>query len=397
MEVLFLAHRAPWPPDKGDRLRAWAHLTRLAASGPVDLVGLADDATQAARAREGLARVCREVHVFPRSRPRALLGVLGALLGGGSLSQGWHRDGRVGRALDGLLARRDYELCWGFSSGIGAWWRAARARRKVIDLCDLDALKWEALGARRAGLRGWIDRLEARRLLPEEFALAAQADLTLLVTQAEADDFRARGGRARRLEVLTNGTPWRDFARLPPASAAPPVFGFVGQMDYPPNVEAAVELARQVLPRVRRQLPAARLVICGRAPSAAVAALARPGEVEVTGEVASVAAVLGGLAAFAAPLRSGRGLPNKVLEALAAARPVVVNAATARALGAQAGRHLVVADDAPAMAQALVELLSRPGRRDELGRAGRDDVVAHHDWEAVLDRLAALLDEVRDA
>jgi polysaccharide biosynthesis protein PslH len=390
--VLFLAHRAPFPPDKGDRLRAWRHLQRLAALGPVDLVALADDERDADAARAGLAPVCRELHVLPRRRARALLGVGGALLGGGSLSAAWHADARLARALAGLHERHRYDLLWAFSSGTWPWWRRCRATRRIVDLCDLDALKWEAL-ARRGGPRAALWRLEARRLLPLELRLAEEADLVLLITPQEGQDLAARGGRPRRLELLTNGVDARAFEGLAPPSAAGPVFAFLGQMDYPPNVAAAVHLARDELPRVRRRVPEARLVVLGRSPAPEVAALARAGEVEVTGAIASVPAALERVAVFAAPLDEGRGLPNKVLEALAAGRPVVVSSWAARALTGQPGRDYLVADGADARAEAIAGLLLEPARRDALGAAGRAHVLRAHDWDEVLARLERLVRE----
>lgn len=397
MDVLFVAHRAPFPPDKGDRLRSYHLLRGLAALGAVDLVAPADTATAAAAARAGLSGLCREVHIEPRRRPAALLATAAALVTGGSLTLAWMRDGRLQRALAGLLARRHYDLCFGFSSGCAELWSQTAGRRRVFDLCDLDALKWEALARRTPGLRGRIWGLEARRLLPVELELAAQAELVLLSTPREEADLLSRGGRPLASAVLPHGTDWQRFDGLPPAGAASPVIGFLGQMDYAPNVEAALMLANEVLPLVEARCPQVRLRIMGRQPSRAVAALHEPGRVEVTGAIDSVPAALGGLAVFAAPLQSGRGLASKLLEALAAARPLVLSSWAAGSLTGQPGRTYLVADGAQATAGALVELLADPLRRDALGRQGRAWVVEHHDWGALLQRLQRLAREVARA
>jgi sugar transferase (PEP-CTERM/EpsH1 system associated) len=392
-DVLFLAHRAPFPPDKGDRLRAWRHLQALARVGPVDLLALADDEDDARAARAGLAGTCREVHVFARRRPLAALRAGAALLAGVSLTLAWQRDGRASAALRGLQARHAYRMLWAFSSGTAGWWDAATCPRRIMDLCDLDALKWEAL-ARRGGPRALAWRAEARRLLPIELRLAAEADAVLLISPQEASDLRERGGRPRRLELLTNGVDAAAFAGLPPPSAAGPVLAFLGQMDYPPNVAAALSLAREVLPRVRARVPGARLLVLGRAPSPAVRALARPGEVEVTGALDDVPAALGRAAVFCAPLDEGRGLPNKALEALAAGRATVLSSWAARALAGEPGRHYLVADGAEARADAVAGLLLDPVRADALGAAGRQWVALAHDWAEVKARVERLAREV---
>lgn len=388
-----MAHRAPYPPDKGDRLRAWRHLGRLARLGPVDLVAQADSEEDAERARAGLAEVCREVHVFTRNKLRALSQVAWSVPAGGSLTVGWHKDARVERTLAELEARHDYDLVWAFSSGTGPWMNRRRTSTRIMDMCDVDALKWEALGQDGGGPMSLVYRLEARRLLPLEVALSEDTDLCLVATQQEADDLRSRGA-PRRLEVLTNGAPWDEFEGLPTAGSRPPVVGFLGQMDYPPNIRAVAHLAREVLPRVRRAVPDARLRILGRAPTAEVRALAEAGVVEVTGAVDAVPPALGELAAFCAPLDRGRGIPNKILEALAAARPTVVSSWSSKALAGRPGHDYLVADGAADRAEALAGLLADPARRDTLGAAGAAYVRREHDWDAVLDRLEQLVREV---
>lgn len=396
MEVLFVAHRAPFPPDKGDRLRAYRHLTRLQRLGPVDLVAQADTEQAAETARIGLAPLCREVHVFARRRWPALWQVGLALGTGGSLTVGWHTDGRVERTLRALEQRHDYDLCWSFSSGTGPWMTRRRTGRRIMDLCDVDALKWRALAQDGRGPRAWIYALEARRLLPLEVALSEQADACLVSTEQEADDLRHRG-HPRRLEVLTNGSPWADFTGLPKPSQAGPVVGFLGQMDYPPNVAAVVHLAREIMPGVRARVPGATLRIMGREPSEAVRALASPGEVEVTGAVGLVPAALATVRVFCAPLDRGRGIPNKILEALSAGRATVVSSWAARALCGQPGRDYLVADGVAERQRVLADLLADPQRCDDLGAAGQAYVRAHHDWESVLDQLEGLVREVARA
>ena len=397
MDVLFVAHRAPFPPDKGDRLRAFHLLRGLAALGPVDLVAPADSEEEAAAARAGLAGLCREVHVEARRRPAARLRMAAALVGGGSLTLAWMRDARLRRAVDELLARRRYDLCFGFSSGCAELWSRTEGRRRIFDLCDLDALKWEALARRGGGLREKVWGLEARRLLPIELGLAAGSQLVLLSTPREEADLRARGGRPAASAVLPHGTDGRRFDGLPPAGAAEPVIGFLGQMDYAPNVEAALVLARQVLPLVVSRCPQARLRILGRQPARAVAALHDPPRVEVTGAIDDVPAELGRLAVFAAPLESGRGLASKLLEALAAARPLVLSSWAAGSLSGEPGRTYLVADGPQATAEAVAGLLADPARRDALGRVGQDWVLRHHDWDALLARLQQLAREAAHA
>lgn len=388
MELLFLSHRAPFPPDRGDRLRSYHTLKALARLGPVDVVAQADTPEDEARAREGLAELAREVHVFTRRKPAALVGMATSLLTGGSLTEAWHDDARVRDTLDDLSARHAYDLAYAFSSGTGPWLRRARARTRIMDLCDLDALKWSALGRDGLGPVSLVRRVEGRRLLPRELSLAEDADLCLVSTRREADDVLARAA-PRRLEVLTQGASWQALADLPAPSAVGPVLGFLGQMDYPPNVRAVELLAKQVLPLVRERHGEASLRIMGRAPTAEVTALQRLPGVEVTGEVDSVREALGQVAVFCAPIDRGRGIPTKVVEAMAAGRATVLSTWAAGALAGEPGRDYLVADGPAETGGAAAELLADPTRLDALASAGQAYVREQHDWAVLQDRLEA--------
>lgn len=387
--LLYLAHRAPFPPDKGDRIRGYRHLTRLARLGEVDLVAMADSPAEADIARKGLAPLCRYVEVIPRRKFSALLQVGVHLLTGKSLSTAWFDDVRVRAALARLRAGGRYDLAFAFSSGIGPWLRRIEADREVVDLCDLDALKWRAL-AGDGGPMAPVYALEAKRLLPIERQLGERADLSFLSTPNEAEDLIAVSAPLN-LNVLTNGVPWGDFSHLPPPSEAPPVVGFLGQMDYPPNVLASAHLAHEVMPLVRQAAPDAVLKIIGRAPTKAVRRLEDEGKVEVTGAVESVPAALTDVRVFCAPLDRGRGIPNKILDALAAGRATVVSSWSAKALSGRPGEDYLVADGPEARAEAITALLNDAARADALGAAGQAYVRRHHDWDRVLDQLEASL------
>ncbi|MED5331062.1 MAG: glycosyltransferase family 4 protein [Planctomycetota bacterium] len=396
MESLFLAHRAPFPPDKGDRLRAFRHLKVLARFGPVDIIAPADSREDARIAEEGLAKICRDVWIYPRRHLPAFARVGLSLLTGGSLTEAWFGDRRVQRTMDECLRNHDYDLVYAFSSGTGPWWRRAKAGHKIMDLCDVDALKWEALSARSRGIRSWLYATEAHRLLPREIELAETADLILVSTPQEAADLQ-KHSTPRRLQVLTNGSPWEGFVDIPPPSSVGPCLGFLGQMDYPPNVLAAKYLARKVLPLVRETVPEASLKIFGRCPTSSVRALQVPGQVEVTGEVADLPEALGSLRTFVAPLDAGRGIPTKILEAMVAGRPTIISSWSARALDGEEGVDYLVADGVEDRADAVVTMLQNPEVADAMGERGRKYVRQHHDWDVVLDHLEALVREVTDA
>ncbi len=170
-----------------------------------------------------------------------------------------------------------------------------------------------------------------------------------------------------------------------PFAAASPAIVFTGTMDYRPNIEAVSFFATKVMPLLASLSPAPHFHIVGANPSPAVRALAELPRVHVTGSVPDMRPYLAHAAVAVAPLRIARGIQNKVLEAMAMARPVVASPEAHEGVRAVAGRDLLVADGAEAMAAAVTQVLA--GRTPGLGAAARAAVLAGHDWKATLARL----------
>lgn len=405
-EILFLAHRPPWPPDKGDKIRSWNLLRHLAARHRVRLGAFVDDPADAAHAA-ALERICAEVLLRPLGRLRLGLRALGGLAHGAPLTLAAYRDPVVRRWLAARLQTADLALA--VSGGpAGLLVDPPCSRPWLLDLVDCDSEKWRALAERATGPRRWLLAREAELLLAFERRAAFAAAATFLVTGAEAALLEARAPELRgRTRVLENGVDATHFdpARLEGPDPWPPGPGarliFTGVMDYPPNVDAVLWLAGEVLPRLRAGRGPVRLAVVGARPSAAVRRLAAPPELVVTGRVADVRPWLGRADVALAPLRIARGVQNKVLEAMAMARPVVATPEAATGLHAEPGRELLVAADAAALAEAISGLLRDPARAASIGAAGRAYVRRAHDWAATLAPLdaavSALLERSRRA
>jgi sugar transferase (PEP-CTERM/EpsH1 system associated) len=259
--------------------------------------------------------------------------------------------------------------------------------RTVMDLVDVDSAKFAQLSTSGRGPLASLYAREARLLGAVERDVAARASATLFVSEAEAALF-PRGGGSGRVIAVENGI---DAGVFDPAIFAPPSEPLVvmtGQMDYAPNVEGAVWLVERVLPVLREIHPDAEIAIVGRAPVPAVKALAQQPGVAVTGEVADVRPWLARAAVAAAPLHLARGIQNKVLEAMAMARPVVATSAAAE--GIDHAGTLRTADDPAGFAQALAQLLSDRPAAGALGRAARARVLERYEWRANLAPLDAL-------
>ena len=390
MELLFLAHRAPAAPDRGDRIRSWHILDHLSRRARVHLVALDEGGgvmTGPLAARLASCTVVRR----DKGRARA---TLEALATGRPVSLSAFAHPAIGAAVTRLLHERPIDAAYVFS-GQMAQYLHADGPPTIVDWVDVDSAKFGQMASSSAlPLRPLLAR-EARLLGRFEREVAARVHANLFVSGAEADLFRAGGGRGR-IAVVENGVDTTMFApgAGEPQPLARPTIVFTGQMDYAPNAQAATWFAREVLPLVRRRHPDAAFAVVGRAPTAGVGALAGP-DVIVTGEVADVRPWLAAAAVCAAPLHLARGIQNKVLEAMAMARPVVATAAAAE--GIDHAGTLRTADRPDETAAAVVALLDRPDEAAALGGAAREQVVRRYGWAERLRPLDALIDRVSPA
>jgi sugar transferase (PEP-CTERM/EpsH1 system associated) len=210
----------------------------------------------------------------------------------------------------------------------------------------------------------------------------------MLVSRPEADLFDAIAG-AGSATVATNGVDLDYFQPL--AVAEEPACAFVGALDYRPNVDAAAWFATYVWPLVRAERPEAEFRLIGRKPAPAVERLAAIPGVRVVGPVPDVRPYVAAAAVVVAPMRLGRGLQNKVLEALAMRKAVVASPPAIAALAVEPGVHLERAETPDEWASTVRRLLADPTARKFLGDRGLDYVRQHHDWGTCLRPLTDLL------
>ena len=384
-DVLFLAHRVPYPPDRGDKIRSFHLLKHIARHARVHLVAFADD--EADCGHHGALAPFTATRTIVRRRIGKGRAMLAALASGKPASLTAFASRAASEAIASILAGHDIETIFVFSGQMAQYLPEDFAGRIVMDFVDMDSAKFAAYADDAHGPMRWLLRREARLLGTFERDVAARADTSLFVSAAEAALFRASGAAGNILAV-ENGI---DTAHFDPAAAFKPVeetgplIVFTGQMDYRPNVDAVDRFARRILPLVHESIPQARFAIVGRKPDPRVRSLAALPGVLVIGEVPDVRGWLAATAVAVAPLGLARGIQNKVLEAMAMARPVVASPAAAE--GIDHAGTIRVADGTPAFAAAVIELIRDPVDAAALGRRARAQTIERYGWDA---RLAAL-------
>jgi polysaccharide biosynthesis protein PslH len=395
-EILFLCHRVPFPPDRGDKIRSHHLLKGLAKLAPVHVGTFAENAQDRAQdAALGELAVSHLLVDRDLSLPRA---GLRALTSGKPVSLPAFADKRLSRWIAQTLARHDIDTVVIFSGQMGQYIPEGFAGRVVVDLCDVDSAKFEGYAAEAGFPKSWLMTREARLLAREEARIARRADCTLLISDNERALFRSRlpAGADCDIRALGNGIDAAFFDPVatlehPDLAAKPgPHFVFTGQMDYPPNIAAVERFARAILPRLR-EAAKAQFHIVGRAPTAEVTRLGGLPGVRVWGEVPDVRPFLAGASAVVAPLTLARGVQNKVLEAMAMARPVLLSPEAATGIDARDGEHFAICRDDAAFVAAAGEITTDQTRAEAMGRAARAFVIAEMSWEAFEAQLAAIL------
>lgn len=395
-EILFLAHRVPFPPNRGDKIRAHHLLKALARIAPVHVGCLSESAEDRAGIAE-LAQIAASHCAPPRTKPLVLAG-LEAVASGKPVSLTAFHSRALERWVRETVTARPVGAIAVFSGQMGQYVPADYKGRVIIDLCDVDSAKFAQYAA--GGERVWLNSREARLLAREEERLGARADATILITEAEAALYRTRLNQpeAVNVQVIGNGI---DAAFFDPASAARhpdvaartgPHFTFTGQMDYRPNEQAAIWAIEALLPALRQHWAGAEVHIVGRNPTPALLAFQdRPGAT-IWGEVPDVRPFIAASDCVIAPLMIARGVQNKVLEAMAMARPVLLTPEAATGIAARDGAEWLIAPaDPAAMAARAAALLTAPGKAQAMGTAARRFVLDRHAWGAMLAPLGHLL------
>ncbi|MDH3979102.1 MAG: TIGR03087 family PEP-CTERM/XrtA system glycosyltransferase [Gammaproteobacteria bacterium] len=395
-ELLFLAHRIPYPPNKGDKIRSYHILKHLARSYRVHLGAFVDDPDDW-KYRDKLEEICASTCLLPlhplKARARSLTG----LLSNSAMSVSFFRDHNMQQWVNARLEQDSLQRIFVFSSPVAQYVMNSQASscRRVVDFVDVDSDKWKQYAQHKRWPASWLYRREAERLLAFEKNVATLFDASIFVSSAEAALFRRLVPEvSARTGFLDNGvdrdyfSPERNYDN--PCDEQAKIIVFTGAMDYWANVHAVQWFALHVLPRVREAVPAAKFVIVGARPASEVQRLASVPGVEVTGAVPDVRPYLAHAYVAVAPLRIARGVQNKVLEAMAMAKAVVASPAAVEGIEFNNPAELRVADSEQQFAEQVIQFLCDD--KPAVARDSRQWISDRYDWNNNLSRVGGLLE-----
>jgi sugar transferase (PEP-CTERM/EpsH1 system associated) len=397
LDILFLCHRIPYPPNKGDKIRSHALLKHLAQNHRVHVACFVDDPADMEYAQDVRRLAGGECLFIRLTGASKLLSAAWAMVSGQSVTAAYFSSRAIGDWIKTIQGKYSIRRTVVFCSAMAPFAlnsASVDVRHAILDLVDIDSDKWRQYAVSTGGLQRWLYRREAEKVFELERTAARRFGATLLASELEAESFaRLVPEAAPRVLALPNGVDCEYFAPVGhhnpfPGGEEPIVM--TGRMDYRPNVDGAKWFFNEVLPRVLKDVPRARFYAVGTNPPSSLRALCGS-KLVVTGRVDDVRPYLQFASAVVAPLRIARGVQNKVLEAMAMAKPMVATREASRALAAKSGVHLWIKDDARAFADATVCAIQGK-ERSQIARHAREYVEHHHDWTrnlALLDRLLA--------
>lgn len=379
MRILFLAHRTPYPPNKGEKIRAFNLLSHLAKSHEVTLVYWVDAIEDLAHA-PFLRSLCRGPVVPVRlNRTLALTGAVRSLLQGGSLTEGYYGAKAYKNAVDNALRRGRFDAVLAFSSSVATYAEAIDCDTKIVDFVDVDSDKWGQLAKVSAFPLSILYKLEQKRLSKFETQISTWSTVNMFVSAAEAELYRQLGGQGE-IAVLPMCTEL-EVRRLPldqvPYQGTAPGgvkqydearLIFVGTLNYYPNIDAVIYFTQQIFPLIRQKFPRAVFEIVGRNPPKSVTALGRIDGVRVLGEVPDVRSYLVRADVSVAPLRIARGVQSKVLEAMGMGVPVVATPSAIQGIDVANGQELLVGQTPEEFAACVIKLLNDAELRKTITR-----------------------------
>jgi sugar transferase (PEP-CTERM/EpsH1 system associated) len=392
-ELIFLVHRIPYPPNKGDKIRSYHLLKHLAKTYRIHLGAFVDDPDDWRYAQEIAEIVTGSIKLLPITPNTAKLRSLTGLLTGKPLTLPYYQNNQLQTWVDELMATHTISTAVVFSSAMAQFIEPYPQLQRIIDFVDIDSDKWQQYAAKKSWPMKQVYQREARMLFNYERRIAASFAAATFVSSSEANLFTQLAPEcASRVHYFNNGVDLNYFSATHhydnPYPTGKQILVFTGAMDYWANADAVSWFAHEVFPALLDQFPDLLFYIVGSRPLAQVLAL-QTDSIFVTGTVKDVRPYLACANISVAPLRIARGIQNKVLEAMAMSMAVIVSPQALEGINATINDELILAIDAAAFKTRIAMQLSQPN--PALGLAARQRVEQSYSWNNSLRSVDLLL------
>jgi len=383
MKVLVLLSRVPYPLEKGDKLRAYHQIKRLSEKHDIILCCLNDKKLHPEAIRH-LAPYCLELKIIRLSKLKIYLNLLLGLFSNRPLQVNYFYSRSAQKQIDHLVERHLPKHIYCQLVRVTEYVYKYTIIPKTLDY--MDALSKGVARRIPAAAPWWkpILKLEAKRLANYERAMFDRFEHKTIIS--EQDRQLIDHDQRDTIKVVRNGVDESFFAPMPQEKTHDLVF--TGNMSYPPNIDSANYLVKEIMPLVWKQHPKANLLISGARPVSAVKAL-QSERVQVTGWVEDIRTSYARSRIFVAPMQIGTGLQNKLLEAMAMQLPCITSQLANNALGATPGKHILIGEQPQDYARLILQLLQDVELYKLLAKNGHDFVKQNYNWSTT----TALLEE----
>jgi len=391
-KLLYLVHRLPFPPNKGDKIASFNLLKFLSTKYSIYLGCFIDDEIDWQYVDE-LKNYCVDSCVVGLNPRRSKIMSLRGILSGEPLSLPYYRNKQLQTWVDNTVQQEQIDSVLIFS-GVMAQYVSQKLPLKghsVLDLVDVDSDKWRLYAEDHIWPLSWLYLRESKKLLAYEAEMAAKFDATVFVSEKEADFFKQLAPEvADKVVFRVHGVDSQYFdPSLEYESPYPidtPIFVFAGAMDYWPNIHAAIWFAEEIFPLIKQKVDNACFYIVGMNPSDDILKLADLSGVYVTGSVDDIRPYIACATISVAPLRIARGIQNKVLEAMAMGKPILATKNALNGIRNFEEFTPVIAETVDEMVEGAISLLNNT--EDNLAR---QCVLEHYNWDTNLRRVDNLL------
>jgi sugar transferase (PEP-CTERM/EpsH1 system associated) len=387
----------PYPPDRGDRIRSY-HMLKL-LSHHFDLaIACTSEEPAWLQHHQLLATIARRVAIQPIQPSSAKYRSLLAVARHRAITPTVFFRQALAETILQWHEQEPFDTVFTFCTGMIEYARLLThpdrkikgpAPRHVIDLVDVDSIKWEAYANSTWSPMRCIYRRESKLLRRIEAGKEDHFDAIMAVSEAEVAAYRQHVGEHANLCAVGNGVDLNYFK--PQEDSTSHDMCFVGVLDYKPNADSVCWFVHHVLPQVRKKVPDARLLIVGRNPTPRIEDLARHPGVVVIGSVPDVRTYIAQAALVIAPLQIARGVQNKVLEAMASQRLTICSPAAAEGIDAEDGRHFLVAHDPEQWAAHVERGFNDIAYRQRIAAAAREQVETAYAWSSRLEPMLKLI------
>lgn len=376
-----LVSRVPWPLEKGDKLRAFHQLKLLVRNHEVHLCCLNDKSFDQ-NAVDELKKITPHIHVIQLNKLIIGWRLIRALFSDRPFQVHYFYQAQANRKISKLIdaIQPDHIYCQLIRTS--EYVKHRHEYKKTLDYMD----------ALSSGLRGrsndasWWRKIfvreEAKRLAAYENLIYDYFDHHTIIS--EQDRQLIFHSDRNKIAVIPNGIDAQYF--LPNREQYKYHIAFTGNMSYPPNVDCALRLAKEILPLIQKSIPNVTLLIAGANPARNILKL-QGDVIHVSGWMEDIRSAYDQSAIFMAPMRRGSGLQNKLLEAMCMTLPCITSGAAANAMNAKNEEHMLICESNEEFAAMAVRLLNQPDEARLLGERGRAFVVDQFDWPATVDSL----------